>query len=546
MARLDPSDADREWVEVARAVDRSPFGGDFNTGHEVCSRYSRRSGVALTVVHPDGSRDRWTYGELDRAAARLARVLHDNGLRPGDRVAGLLSRQVETWIVAVAAWRSGLVFVPLFGGFGADAIGLRMVAADVHTVVADSAYLETLDEAMNRHSLDPFVLACGRVRPEHAVRPWLWDEIDAVTTDGPITTTTVHDLATILFTSGTTGAPKGCAMPHGALLSVLPYVRHVVGGTTGSVFSTADPGWAYGLYTTGAAVLATGRPLVVYSGTSFVPENWHRVAVEEAVTVMATAPSAVRRLTSTFRERGFPPRLGNVVVAGEPLTEAVAGDWAALGAPPIRNGYGLSEIGMVLADTVTSPTGSQRPGSLAGAVPGFDAYLAQRDGRPVAPGEPGLVAIRRPRFPMSTGYVNAPDLWAQRWVDDVYVTEDRAVREEPGGAWTISGRDDDIMVIAGHNISPVEVESAVLELAEITEAAAVSHHDAERGAVVKVVAVADQAAAAGPALADRVRDAVSRSVGKFAVPRVVEFASALPRTEVGKLRRAALREKPAG
>lgn len=538
--------ADREWDIVAGLVDKDPSGNDVNTGHEICSRYAGHPGTALTVVHPDGSRDRWSYAELDRHAARLARVFSDNGLQRGDRVAALLSRQVETWIVAVAAWRSGLVVVPLFGGFGADAIGLRLAAAQVQAVVSDVAYLDALDDAVDRFGLDPLVLATGRHRPAAPVgRPWLWDAIEAVAADGPIRTTAVGDLATVLFTSGTTGTPKGCAMPHGALLSVLPYVRHVMGTGGRPVFSTADPGWAYGLYTTGAAVLALRQPLVVYSGTSFVPDDWHRVAAEEKAAVLATAPSAIRRLTSTFRARGVPSGLRNVVVAGEPLTPSIVEDWSELAAPPVRNGYGLSEIGMVLADTLAHPAGG-RPGTLASTVPGFDAFLATRDGRPAPAGEPGLVAIRRPRFPMSTGYVNAAELWSSRWLDGVYLTEDRAVRDEAGGVWTVIGRDDDIMVIAGHNISPVEIESAVLGLPEISDAAAVSHTDGTRGAVVRVVAVADESAV-GPALVERVKKAVATSVGKYAAPKVVDFVSALPRTEVGKLRRAALRtDVPAG
>jgi acetyl-CoA synthetase len=532
---------DREWAAIEFRLDRDPFGDNFNTAHEACTRFAADPGrLALTVCHEDGSSDRWTYHELDKQAARAARVFAKAGLRPGDRVAGLLSRQVESWITALAAWRSGLVYVPLFGGFAADAIGSRMKAAGATVVVVDHEYRSALADAQASHQLDATVLVVGgNAGGAESGDKSFWSELDDANADGPAIPTSLNDTATLLFTSGTSGTPKACAMTHAAFLSVMPYAASVLGLTSSSVlFSTSDPAWAFGLYTTGAAVMAQGIPRVIYSG-AFVPEAWHRVVQQENVTVLTTAPAALRRLIATFAGNGVPASLRAVAAAGEPLTEAVASDWASTGAPAVRNGYGLSEVGMLLGDTHGTES-RWRPGRLSATIPGFDTFLANRDGEPVDVGEPGLIAVRRPRHQMSRGYENAPELWADRWRGEVFLTEDRAMRDADG-RWQILGRDDDMIIASGHNISPVEVENALLQHPGVAEAAAVSHSDPARGEVVRAVIVRAESTQDESIVAGQLKAIVAERVGRYAAPRVVDFVTELPRTEVGKLRRAALR-----
>lgn len=532
---------DRVWAAVESQLDRDPFGDNFNTAHEACTRYAGDPGRrALTVRHADGSSDRWTYQQLDRQAAKAARVFARAGLRPGDRIAGLLSRQVESWITALAAWRSGLVYVPLFGGFAADAIGFRMQTAGATAVVVDREYRSALAAAQEASGLEitVFVVGTGSGAVEAGDNSF-WSELDAADADGPIAPTSLNDTATLLFTSGTSGTPKACAMTHAAFLSVIPYAKAVLGLTDKSVlFSTSDPAWAFGLYSTGAAVMALGIPRVMYSGP-FVPEAWHRVIQDEGATVVTTAPAALQRLTATFARDGVPSCLRAVAAAGEPLTEAVASAWASTGAPAVRNGYGLSEVGMLLGDTQRTKSMSL-PGMLSETIPGFDTFLANRDGEPVEVGEPGLIAVRRPRHQMSRGYENAPGSWAQAWRGDVFLTEDRAARDVDG-RWQILGRADDMIIASGHNISPVEVENALLQHPGVADAAAVAHSDPARGTVVRAVIVRAETTHDQSDIAEQLKDIVAKRLGRYAAPRVVDFVTELPRTEVGKLRRSAIR-----
>lgn len=541
MPDYNVSVTDRAWALIESRLDRNPFGDDFNTAHEACTRYAADPGrMALTVRHDDGSADHWTYHELDRQAAKAARVFARAGLRPGDRVAGLLSRQVESWITALAAWRSGLVYVPLFGGFGAEPVASRLTAARATAVVVDPRYRATLADAQCLADLDAVVFITGNAQsPGESIDRLFWTELDDADADGPVVPTTAADTATVLFTSGTSGTPKACVMTHAAFLSVMPYATSVLGlNGDDVVFSTADPAWAYGLYTTGASVMALGVPRIMYSG-AFVPENWQRVVREERATVVTTAPAALRRWTDTLARDGVPPSLRAVAAAGEPLTGAVASAWSATGAPAVRNGYGLSEVGMLLGDIHGADVPSH-PGKLSGTIPGFQVFLANRDGEPVDTDEPGLIAVRRPRHQMSAGYENAPDLWAGRWRGEVFLTEDRAVRDGEG-RWQVLGRDDDIIIASGHNVSPVEVENALLQHPGVAEAAAVAHVDASYGNVVRAVIVRAESVQDPNVMIQELKDAVAQHVGRYAAPKVVDFVSDLPRTELGKLRRSALR-----
>jgi len=537
---------DHVWESIEAGLSQHPAEG-LNTAQEACGRFiAERGRLALIVRHADGSSERWTYRELYRAAARAASMFEDAGLRPGDRVAGVLSRQVETWIVALAAWRSGLIYVPMFYGLGADAMAYRLGTASAKLVVVDHRWRDALQLALDTLSSDVAVVTVTGPRGRGLVRGdrSFWAECERNAAGGAEVPTGAADPATLLFTSGTTGQPKACVMPHAALLSVMPYAKFSLGVTTRDLlFSTADPGWAYGLYTTGVAPMALGVPRVIYSG-DFAAPAWWSVLDEEDVTCIAAAPSAYRKLLNPLHRKGVPAGLRVAAAAGEPLDADTARRWTAAGAPGIRDGYGLSEVGMVLADLAGGP--DPEPGTLGGPVPGFTVRLVDRDGRLVAEGESGLIAVERPRWQLSVGYENRPADWAARWQGTLFVTEDRA-RVRADGRWCFLGRDDDMIVTSGYNVSPVEVERVIAEHPGVAEVAAVAAEGPRGGTVVRAVVVRAVVVRAGdesPAdqLAQELRAEVTRRVGAHASPRIVDYVDALPRNEVGKLQRGALRD----
>jgi acetyl-CoA synthetase len=531
-----PSDPDQIWARIESGLSTDPRKG-LNTAVEACGRYAGQSGrLALVVREPDGSAQRWTYEELDRLAARTARVFATAGLRRGDRVAAVLTRQVESLVVALAAWRSGLVYVPLYCGFGSDAMAHRIEVSRAALVVADGRFREPLAQAQSQLSTDVHVLIVGAT---HAGDRSFWSEVEQAAPDGPQADTSATDLATLMFTSGTTGAPKACIMPHGGLVSLLPFAIHALAADSNSMlFTTADPGWSYGLYTTGVVPMSLGVPRVIYTG-DFDPAAWRRVMVDEHVTHLAAAPSAYRRLAAEFATAGMPADLVIAAAAGEPLPSAVAQAWQAAGGPPIHDGYGMSEVGMLLGD-LSNPESGTQAGSLAGPIPGFELSLIDESGDTVETGQPGRITVHSPRYQLSIGYENVPDQWTARWRGEQFVTDDLA-QVAPDGRWQFVGRADDMIITSGFNVSPVEVESVLLQQPGVAEAAVVAAQDPARGTVVRAVVVRAENAPDPEAQRAQLRAVVTERVARYAAPRVIDFVDSLPRTEVGKIRRAALR-----
>ncbi|MPZ60531.1 MAG: AMP-binding protein [Propionibacteriales bacterium] len=519
---------------------------ELNTFQEACGKWAAdRSKLALVVRHEDGSSERWTYHDLAREAARAARLFADVGLRPGDRVAAVLTRQVEAWICALAAWRSGLVYVPLFVGFGGDALAARLSTSHARAVVVDHRWRAPLADAQDQLDEDIEVIAVGGPRGAGIRRGdrSFWAEMELCDADGPVVRTSRDTPATLMFTSGTTSQPKACVIPHSGFVALLPFVEHVFAvDHRDLLFSTSDPGWSYGLYTTGCTPMSMGVPRLIYTG-DFDPKAWLRVMEEEQVTFAAGAPTAFRKLLAAARRSGFPSALRGASTAGEPLDPETAQGWHELSGTRLRDGYGLTEMGMVLGD-IAEPEVHTEPGTLAAAVPGFEVCLVDEKGEPTDADE-GRIAIRRPPFQLSAGYENASEAWDQRWVGDWYVTDDIAQRNEHGN-WRFAGRADDVIVTSGYNVGPVEVESILLENPGVAEAAVVAAPDPERGSVIRAVIVRSDGASAPDVLVPQLQDAVRRRLGRHAYPRIVEFLDSLPRTATGKLRRAELRTTPVG
>jgi acetyl-CoA synthetase len=346
------------------------------------------------------------------------------------------------------------------------------------------------------------------------------------------------DPATLMFTSGTTSEPKACVIPQSGFLSLIPFVEHTFGVGTGDLlFATSDPGWSYGLYTSGCAPMSLGVPRIISTG-DFDPGDWLRLMAEHDVTVAVGAPTAFRRLPAAARRYGWPETLRASSTAGEALDPETVTEFAERGTE-LRDGYGLTEVGMVLANQVGHPEGID-PAWLHGPVPGFEVELRRDDGTPADVGEDGALAIRRPRFQLSLTYENAPGTWEERWQDGWFVTDDLFRRDERG-RFQFRGRADDVIVTSGYNVGPIEVESILLADPAILEAAVVAEPDPDRGAVVRAVVVRAPDAPDEATLNARLQAAVKEQVGRHAYPRVIEYADSLPRTATGKLRRTDLR-----
>jgi acetyl-CoA synthetase len=504
--------------------------GRFNAGSVPLTHAS------AIVWRRTNGRDEILSGDtIQRRSRRIANVLRRAGVRRRDRVAGLMVRRPESLIVPLAVWQLGAVYVPLFSGFRRDAIGVRLEDSGADVVVTD---LENRGGLAGIERDLKIFLTGGTLGLDEIDLDREADEEDEFSHTAE---TTVDTPATIMYTSGTSGRPKGCVIPHRGIINLAPYVEHCLAlETSDLLFSTADTGWSFGLYTSGLAPLALGYSRLLYEG-GFDAAAWWRAMRDLGVTHVASAPTGFRQLavkgTDAMGERPRFVRAGTA--GGEPLdTDAIAWFREHLELT-LHDSYGLTELGMVVANLRGTGAMEAAPGSMGVPVPGFDVKLVTEDGERVAAGEEGQVGVRDEGWFLSSTYWGREAEWDDRVRNGFWVTEDRARVDEDGRFWYV-GRSDDVIVTAGYNVGPAEVESVLVEHPRVVEAAVAGRPDPRKGQIIVAHVVLEGPEPQG--LLDDLRKLVGDRVGWHAAPRELRVHDALPRTESGKVRRKELRE----
>ncbi|MFF9778779.1 AMP-binding protein [Streptomyces sp. NPDC013978] len=516
----------------------------------LCDRHPADA-VAFTVVEADLSARDLTYGELRRDSARCAAALSGIGVDPGDAVAVLMGKSADLIVALLGIWRRGAVHVPLFTAFAPPAIALRLEASAAKAIVVDADQRHKLAPGEDMPADAPWQVvvaggepAAGELSFDRLLGAYRGDEPEgrAVAVGG--------DAALVrLFTSGTTGTPKGVSVPVKALASFQAYMEFGLDVRPDDVFwNAADPGWAYGLYYAILGPLAAGqRSLLLHSG--FSPALTWQVMRDFGVTNFAAAPTVYRGLRSAPEPAPDGLRLRTASSAGEPLTPEVI-TWAeqTLGVP-VRDHYGQTEHGMVIvngwADAVRSPL---RPGSMGRPLPGWSAEILhdERD-EPVPAGTAGRVAIKVADSPLMwfSGYADTPEKTAERFTADGqwYLTGDAGTRDEDG-FFRFSARDDDVIIMAGYRIGPFDVESVLVQHELVTEVAVVGVPDALRGEVLEAFVVLRAGTVGDEALVKELQQLVKARFAAHAYPRTVHFTDRLPKTPSGKIQRFVLREQP--
>lgn len=480
------------------------------------------SAVAFTFVESDLSSRDLTYGELRDLSARFATGLAAMGIARGDRVGVLMSKRLELVVALLGIWRLGAVHVPLFTAFATPAIAMRVEAAAARVVVTEPDQRSKLD------SLDGItVIEAGEgfdaMIREH--EPLL--ESVAVGGDGVMIQ---------LFTSGTTGKPKGVPVPVTALASFVAYMTYGLDVSEDDVFwNAADPGWAYGLYYAILGPMAMGRrSLMLHAG--FTPQLTVSVMQQFGVTNFAAAPTVYRSLSKDPAVGGITLRRASS--AGEPLTpDVLVWSEAALGVP-VRDHYGQTEHGMVIVngwhDSVREPV---LPGSMGKPLPGFTAGVVED--------QIGFEVAGSPLM-WFTGYVDAPEKTAERFTEDGawYLTGDSGRVQD--GSYFFSARNDDVIIMAGYRIGPFDVESVLVEHPSVMDVAVVGQPDDIRGEVIEAYVVLAENVPGTPELEAELQKMVKENFAAHAYPRTVHFVDALPKTPSGKVQRFLLRRARQG
>ena len=528
----------------------------------LCDRHPADA-VAFTIVRPDLSHKDLRYGELKRRSQRFAAALADLGVKPGDAVATLMGKSEELIVALLGIWRRGAVDVPLFTAFGADAIAFRLEASNCRVVVADADQRAKLVPGGDVPSdASPLVIvARGEALGYDLSFADLLGE-EAADDGGPDTGTSRRErsgpppvavggdgLLVKLFTSGTTGSPKGVPIPLRSVASFVGYQEFGLDVRPDDVFwNAADPGWAYGLYFAILAPLASGIRSIMLQGGFSAERTW-QVFEKFKVSNFAAAPTVYRSLAAGSAA-GSTYVLRRASSAGEPLTPDVIG-WSrqALGIP-VRDHYGQTEHGMVVCNAWREDLQAPlREGSMGRALPGWTAaVLDALEDTPVPAGTVGRVAIEVATSPLMwfSGYAGDPVKTAERFSPDGrwYLTGD-AGRRDDDGFFYFSARDDDVIIMAGYRIGPFDVESVLANHPDVVESAVIGAPDQIRGEVLEAYVVLRQGVGGSAELVAQLQDLVKRGFAAHAYPRRVHFVAELPKTPSGKIQRFILRQQRA-
>lgn len=521
------------------------FSGDFKNGInaaiECCDRHAEAGRVALNWEAQDGRSASYTFEQLRELSSRFANFLVSQGVKPGDRVAGLLPRTPELLVVILGVWRAGAVYQPLFTAFGAKSIEHRVNSSEARLIVTDSANRPKLDDVKG---CPPVVTVASAGAATRAGDFDFQAEIDRHSNAFTPVLRTGDDACMMLFTSGTTGLAKGVAVPHRALMAIYMYMRYAVDLRPGdNYWNIADPGWAYGLYFSAIGPLLLGQATTFYDGHFTVDSTCH-VIEKYGIDNLAGSPTAYRLLIGAGDEvvQRLRGRLRVVSSAGEPLNPEVIRWFRDKLDCPISDHYGQTEIGMVLCN-FHGLTHEVRLGSAGLPVPGYRLVVVDDEGHELPVGTQGTLAVDRDNSPL----YYFPGYWQQKtsaFVGKYYLTGD-TVEMAADGSIAFVGRGDDIITSSGYRIGPFDVESCLIEHPAVAETAVIGKPDPERTEIVKAFVVLRAGYEASAALADELQLMVKRRLAAHAFPREIEFVTELPKTPSGKIQRFLLRQQAA-
>jgi acetyl-CoA synthetase len=539
--------ADRYW-EIC-AAHRWSVPADFNIAHAVCGRHATDPArVALLWEDENGTTARYTYADLQRSANRLSNALATCGVGRGDKVAIVLPQRPETAIAHVACYQLGAVAVPLSFLFGPEALEYRLANSETKVALCDPASLPNLAPIRARLPGLKHVIGVAGARES-----WTddWESLLASASDAftPVQTRAT-DPALLVYTSGTTGPPKGALMPHQCLIGNLPgfIYSHDLFPQEGDLFwSPADWAWTGGLMDALLPTLYFGRTILGYRGR-FDPERALALMAKYRVRNTFLFPTALKMMMKAVPEprARFDLALRSIMSAGEAVgTTVFAWSEEGLGVT-INEMFGQTEMNYIVGNSHT--LWPAKPGSMGRPYPGHRITVLDDAGNEAAVGELGEVAVHRlgsqgtPDPVFFLEYFKNPEATAKKFTGDWCRTGDLATRDHDGHLW-YQGRADDMFKAAGYRIGPSEIENCLVKHPAVANAAVVPSPDETRGNVVKAFIVLAAGHAPSAALEDEIQRHVRTVLAPYEYPKEIEFIDALPMTTTGKVQRRVLRER---
>jgi acetyl-CoA synthetase len=587
--RRADEDPERFWSECARELAwykpftktlewKFPFakwflGGELNASYNCVDRHlagARRNKAALIWEGEPGDSRVLTYQMLADQVGRCANALKALGVKPGDRVAIYMPLIPEAAIAMLACARIGATHSVVFGGFSAEALRDRINDAEAKVcITADAGWRRGQQVELKRNTDDaikecPSIEKCLVVRRTGAKvemrrgRDVWWDElVDAQSpTCEPASLDAEHPLFT-LYTSGTTGKPKGVVHSTGGyLVHALMTMKWVFDIREEDVYwCTADIGWVTGHTYTIYGPLAAGATVVMYEGAPNHPQNdrFWQIIEKYRVNIFYTAPTAIRTFIKWGDEWVRKHDLSSLRLlgtVGEPINpEAWMWYRRVIGGErcPIVDTWWQTETGGIMISPMPGATPT-KPGSATRPLPGIAAEVVNREGKPVGANQGGLLIIRKPWPGMLRTIYRDPERYTRQYfsqIEGAYFTGDGARRDDEGYFW-IMGRVDDVIKVSGHRLGTMEIESALVSHPAVAEAAVVGRPDEIKGESIMAFVTLEGGRQGNDQLREELRAHVVKEIGALARPDELRFSDSLPKTRSGKIMRRLLRQIASG
>jgi acetyl-CoA synthetase len=566
----------RRWDEVLKWNPPHAewfVGGKINIAHNCLDRHLqtwRRNKAAIIWEGEPGEQRTLTYSQLHREVCRFANVLKRAGVEKGDRVALYMPLIPELAISMLACARIGATHSVVFGGFSADALKDRINDAGCKVVVtADGGYRRgsevklkpAVDEALKQ---TPSVKACivvrrtgTRIHMEPGRDYWWHEMVETVDAHCPAEELDSEHPLYILYTSGTTGKPKGILhTTAGYLLQTHLTTKWVFDLKDDDTYwCTADIGWVTGHSYVVYGPLSNGATVLMYEGAPNYPEpdRFWSIIERHRVSIFYTAPTAIRSFLKWGEQWPLKHDLSSLRLlgtVGEPINPE-AWMWyreiIGKGRCPIVDTWWQTETGAIMISPLPGATPA-KPGSATLPLPGIEVDVMTRAGEPVGPNEGGYLVIKRPWPSMLRTIWNDDERYQKTYwseIDGVYFAGDGARRDSDGYFW-IMGRVDDVINVSGHRLGTAEVESALVSHEAVAEAAVVARPDEIKGSAIVAFVTLEGGRQPSEELKEQLRQHVAREIGALARPDDIKFTDQLPKTRSGKIMRRLLREIAAG
>ena len=523
--------------------------------------------VAFYWESEAGERRAISYRQLYAEVNRFANALKDLGIKKGDRVVIYLPRVPEQIVAMLATARIGAVHSVVFSAFTAPALRQRIEDAEAKAVICADGYQYAgklvekkpdVDEAVKGTSVERVIVvrvAGNSISMTEGRDVWYHEIVKSAAPYCPCEEMDAEDLLFTLYTSGTTGKPKGVVHVHGGYMTqVYATTKFTFDIKPTDVFwCTADPGWVTGHSYIVYGPMMCGATSVFYDGAPTYPDPGRLWSIAEryGVTILYTAPTAIRGLMRFGEE--WPNKydlsklrlLGSV---GEPINpEAWMWYYTVIGKErcPIMDTWWQTETGGHLI--TPNPTTALKPGSATRPFLGIEADVVDKNGEPVPQGKGGYLVIRQPWPSMMRTIFKDPERYETYWrtIPNLYFAGDSAYKDEDGYFW-IQGRVDDVINKAGHRLGSMEIESALVEHEAVVEAAVIGKPHEVTGESIKAFVILAQGVQPSEALVNELKQFIRKNMGPISVPDEIEIVDKLPKTRSGKIMRRLLKAQELG